>query len=142
MVIMIRGKVVSLLILGVLTLSSISAMGATRPSNWENKWWCDGVNWTYIVNNEPVIGFQTINDAIYGNSTYYFDENGNEIIGWIQVGNDWYYCRGERKPLTIGWEYIKGTWYYFTQDGKMASNATMLIDGKQYTFNSSGAWIK
>lgn len=125
------------LMLSLMFLFNFPVYASTRPQNWENKWWCDGVNWTYIVNNEPVKGYNVID-----NQLYYFDDSGNEVIGWGKIENDWIYCRGEKRPISTGWEYINGVWYYFTTDGKMVSNTSLNIDGKTYSFGSDGAWIK
>lgn len=134
----IKKSIISIMVLTIMVLSSIGVNATTKPpKDYNNKWWCDGINWTYIKDNNPVTGFQTIN-FLHEDKLFYFDNTGNEVIGWFQNGDKWYYCSGERKPLSLGWQEIKDKWYYFNSVGEMQSNT--VIDG--YTIGADGAWIK
>ena len=55
--------------------------------------------------------------------------------GWLNLGNTWYYLRGDGSMAT-GWLNLGNTWYYLRADGSMASNTWI---GNSYV-NGSGAW--
>ena len=71
---------------------------------------------------------------------YYFDSNGNKLIGWAYLENIWYYLDNEGKMLT-GFQDIAGQRYYFNDSGHMLTG-WQLIEGKYYYFNASGAMAK
>ena len=62
------------------------------------------------------------------------------VVGWLQLGSDWYYMNGSGAMLT-GWQKIGGTWYYLnTTTGKMATGWTT-VGGSKYYMNGSGAML-
>ena len=91
----------------------------------------DGVS--YIVNGEPVTGWQTIGDGRYyfgtdgilrtgwqtiAEHTYYFMPDGNLVTGWLELGVNRYYLDEEGVRVT-GWKTIDGLLHYFGADGAL-----------------------
>ncbi len=74
----------------------------------------------------------------------YFDENGKQRRGWVNVGGIQYYFKNDGK-MAVGFYEIDDNVYYFDKDGKMATD-WKVIDGKRYLFNEDGVlhhgWIK
>ena len=60
----------------------------------------------------------------------------NNLNGWKQVNNKWYFYKDGQK-LT-GWQYIYGKWYYLNSSGVMQTG-WQFISGKWYYLESSGA---
>ena len=91
---------------------------------------------TVVVNN--VVVPKIVND------TYYFDNKGNMVTGWVKSGdNKWYFFETAKTldegKLIIGWKNIGGGWYFFdSNDGSMMVNRTT-PDG--YKLGSDGRWI-
>ena len=99
-------------------------------------------------------GFYTISDVIEQevngvkvavpiSDTYFFDQSGNMITGWLKTSDGkWYFFENlktiDEGKMAIGWRKIENVWYYFAEDGSMLRN-TMTPDG-QYVDNN-GAWI-
>ena len=109
-------------------------------------------------NNETPValnGFYLINNMAYNISggnlnnvptteTYYFDEFGTMITGWIHtIDNKWYYCEAEKNKregqMVFGWYKVQGKWYYFAPDGSMLIN-TITPDG--YLVGADGSWVE
>ena len=62
------------------------------------------------------------------------------VVGWLQLGSDWYYMNGSGAMLT-GWQKIGSTWYYLNPTtGKMATGWT-IVGGSKYYMNGSGAML-
>lgn len=83
-----------------------------------------------ITNNEQVV------------DTYYFDQQGNMVTGWMQTqDNKWYYFNDQQNAnegkMAIGWNKVANDWYYFTANGSMLTNGTT-PDG--YKIDQSGVW--
>ena len=104
---------------------------------------------TFVTINKPVL--QNVNGLqmnVMTPNTYYFDNTGNMVTGWVktadnkwyffenaktndegkmvtgwkEVGKDWYYFVNDGSMVT-GWRQIKNEWYYFAEDGSMMSNS-------------------
>ena len=90
-----------------------------------------------IENNQAVA--KTVSD------TYYFDQQGNMVTGWVKTNDSkWYFFNNEKTldegKLCIGWKKIDGAWYFFSStDGSMATNTTT-SDG--YKVGADGKWIQ
>ena len=69
-----------------------------------------------------------------GNS--YFDDNGKQYRGWVNVGGSQYYFKSDGE-MAVGFYEIEGEVYYFDSDGKMA-NDWKVISGERYLFNENG----
>ena len=80
---------------------------------------------TIYINNEP---HQSIIKK-----TYYFDENGNMVTGFLETANRTiYYFEAAKTPdegkMTVGWKNIDGSLYYFNEDGSMSFSAVTSND--------------
>ncbi len=90
-------------------------------------------------------GFFSISNTANQNvtDTYYFDEAGNMVTGWIQTGdNKWYFFENamtaDEGKMQHGWKQVGGAWYYFGQDGAMLQGSTT-PDG--YNVDADGKWV-
>lgn len=85
----------------------------------------------------------------------------NNVVGWVQYNNNWYYIdstgrmlenefvadKGKRYYLgsggvmVTGWQLINGTWYYFDASGAMYTNPRTMqgVYGHTYYFNDDGS---
>ncbi|MBR1453726.1 MAG: hypothetical protein IJ593_03680, partial [Lachnospiraceae bacterium] len=84
-------------------------------------------------------GFYTIKDVkeqnvngivekVVTEDTYYFDQIGNMVTGWIKtLDNKWYFFENLKTmnegKMVVGWKKIENIWYYFMPDGSMLTNA-------------------
>lgn len=68
---------------------------------------------------------------------YYLDKDGNTVVGWLYVDNNWYYFgdNGERKT---GWLNLNGSWYYLNKSGVMQTGWLQDTNGTWYFLDSSG----
>lgn len=76
-------------------------------------------------------------------STYYFDQSGNMVTGWVQTSdNKWYFFdnikNANEGKMVTGWRVVGNNWYYFTPDGSMLQSG-MTPDG--YIVGADGAYI-
>ena len=92
-----------------------------------------------------------------GADSYYFDENGILVTGWVnydgawhwlgtsgriatgwaKVADAWYYMDNSG-AMTTGWTQVRGSWFYLADSGKMATGWTKIGDSWYY-FQESGA---
>ncbi|MBR1453331.1 MAG: hypothetical protein IJ593_01620 [Lachnospiraceae bacterium] len=75
--------------------------------------------------------------------TYYFNEIGDMVTGWIKTSDSKRYFFENAKninegKMVTGWKSIGGYWYYFATDGSMLSG-TITPDG--YIVDIDGRWI-
>lgn len=92
------------------------------------------------VKNVDVNGITT---AVSTVDTYYFDNLGNMITGWVKTADDkWYFFENLKTinegKMALGWTKIENIWYYFIEDGSMLRDA-MTPDG--HFVGNDGAWI-
>ncbi len=68
----------------------------------------------------------------------YYDENGNEVSGWVKSGRYWYYV--DNGNMHTGWLQDGGSWYYFDSEGRMQTD--WVWDGYGwYLMDGNGKWI-
>ena len=48
------------------------------------------------------------------------------VTGWLRIGNDYYYMRGNGSMVT-GWRKMDGKYYYFNGSGKLVRNIPQQI---------------
>ncbi len=77
------------------------------------------------------------------NDTYYFDETGNMVTGWLQSNDGkWYFFNDTKDAnegkMSLGWKQVGGQWYYFNADGSMLTSG-VTPDG--YAIDASGTII-
>ena len=82
---------------------------------------------------------KTVNNSTVAD-TYYIDNSGNMMTGWLNTADDkWYYFDatkdGNEGKMAIGWKQVQNDWYYFLSNGTMMING-MTPDG--YTVGSDG----
>ena len=121
-------------ITGKWKLNVMTSDGGTAPLS--NGFYKVNYNITQLINNIPV--------PTVVNNTYYFDESGNMVTGWIKTGdNKWFFFdnakTSEEGKMAIGWKQVEGSWYYFTLDGSMMENG-MTPDG--FIVGADGKWIQ
>ena len=75
---------------------------------------------------------QTVNEVqtqVVVNSTYYFNEAGEMITGWVKTADNKTYFFENAKTtkegeMIVGWKQIQNAWYYFNVDGSLLTNGT------------------
>ena len=97
--------------------------------------------WQYIYQGKPVLGWVSV-----GDKWYYMDENGIMKTGWIKLNNVWYYLNANG-DMAIGWlKTNDGKWYYLAQNGAMVTGWLKYTDGNWYFLSNDGSmaigWIK
>ena len=102
-----------------------------------NQWVNLNGSWQYNDATGNPIKNIWFNDTNTG-KTYYLNENGNMVTGWLPYNNCWYYLDQSGARQT-GWQQIGGSWYHFTNEGKMQTGWFQDLDGKYYYLYSSGA---
>lgn len=128
----------------------------TKTSNYvmnnnQGKWIYDPATnkfkFTITIDNQDVLAsnvfitineFKTesingINNNILTSNTYYFDNFGNMVTGWVKTSdNKWYYFENEKTfnegKMVKGWKKILNDWYYFNEDGSMLTSS-LTVDG-------------
>lgn len=75
------------------------------------------------------------------NSTYYIDNNGFMVTGWLYKDFNWYYMDNSGAKRT-GWQLVAGTWYYLDSNGVMKTGWFKDLNGKWYYLQSNGAMAK
>lgn len=96
------------------------------------------VSWVLDKNENNVKTSTIITD------TYYFDEAGNMVTGWMQTAdNKWFFFEdakgSEEGKMSIGWKKVGDSWYYFTSNGSLLLNG-VTPDGLKV--NEDGVWIQ
>lgn len=102
----------------------------------KNTWFYDkNIGKTYYLQNDGYM----VTGWIYNNGDwYYLDSSGAMQTGWKQIGPAWYYLDNTGKMQT-GWiKDMNDNYYYLYSSGAMATNTT--ING--YKIGTNGAWIK
>lgn len=144
-----------------LEISSLKVIAATVNGD-ASTWSYDPLtnNWklNVVTGNGEILplsnGFYLVNKAVsvivngayvssVVNDTYYFDQNGNMVTGWIKTAdNNWYFFESAKTAdegkMALGWKNISGSWYYFNADGSMMKNG-ITPDG--YNIGDDGRWV-
>lgn len=120
----------------------VDASGLRQQNGWiyNGRWWYRYGDGTYAQNK-----FEIING-----STYYFDVDGNMVIGWQEIDSNWYCFNASGCMLTNTWvgNYYLGsngimatnTWvgnYYVKENGYIATDEWI---GNDYV-DASGKWV-
>ena len=71
--------------------------------------------------------------------TYYYDNNGNKLMGWQDINGERYYFKKEREHP--GFETIDGKLYYFTDSARMLHDEFVEENGQTYYQGSDGVRI-
>lgn len=72
---------------------------------------------------------------------YYFQDDGNMAISWLNNNGHWYYLNGSGARQT-GWQLINGQWYYFNLEGVMKTGWILDINKKYYYLQENGVMAK
>ena len=120
----------------------VDASGLRQQNGWiyNGRWW-----YRYGDGSYPCSKFDVING-----STYYFDVDGNMVIGWQEIDSNWYCFNASGCMLTNAWvgNYYLGSngimatnqWignYYVKENGYIATNEWI---GNDYV-DASGKWV-
>ena len=100
-------------------------------------------NGFYIINETKTIDVNGIPTPTLITDTYYFDNLGNMVTGWVNtMDNKWFFFENMKNinegKMALGWKKIDNVWYYFTADGSMLTNS-ITPDGEQV--GADGAWM-
>ena len=71
--------------------------------------------------------------------TYYYDNNGNKLMGWQDINGERYYFKKEREHP--GFETIDGKLYYFTDSARMLYDEFVEENGQTYYLGSDGVRV-
>ena len=115
-----------------------------------NKWQLffeDGskaINGFYIINSIKYIDVNNVKTPVVVQDTYYFDDNGYMITGWLQTKDEkWYFFdisdNEDLGKMIVGWKEVQGSYYYFNLDGTMMTGG-ITPDG--YTIGADGKWMR
>ncbi|MEY8442437.1 SEC10/PgrA surface exclusion domain-containing protein, partial [Lactobacillaceae bacterium 24-114] len=73
-----------------------------------------------------------------GNSTYYYNKNGQAVTGEFYSDGNWYYFSPETSAMVIG--FIKlpdGRIVYYNEEGQLQNGLTKATDGYTYYFSET-----
>ncbi|MDR2599324.1 MAG: DUF3048 domain-containing protein [Oscillospiraceae bacterium] len=130
---MLRNRIISLLLVLVLTIGFISIFPTETASASTQGWIYENNQWYYLqANGTRATGW--LND---GGARYYLRSDGIMATGWLRLNNAWYYFSSSGAMAT-GWLQLGNTWYYFRTNGTMVTG-WQNIDNVSYYFHSSGA---
>ena len=83
--------------------------------------------------------------------TYYYDNNGNKLMGWQDINGERYYFKKEREhpgfetidgKLMTGPQTIDGLTYYFDSNGRQVKGERRKVNGKSYFYDpDNGALV-
>ena len=114
-------------------------------------WRVKNGNTQYIVDKNPVTGWQEIDGSLFYFSEsgylctgwqeidghlYYLSEDGILATGWQEINSKTYYLGADGIRRT-GWHEIGGNRYFFEEDGHMATGI-VLENGAAYLLNEEG----
>lgn len=109
------------------------------PEEIADGWVFKGDNWYYYSDNQPLKGWNYINQQ-----WYYFNSDGKMQTGWLTDNAKWYYL-DDTGAMVTGWMYKDGTWYYLDTDGAMYVGWLYQNDQWYYfadTGNMHTGWLK
>lgn len=134
------------------TAQEVSASGWDYRAE-ENTWYYYGKKGERLTGRQEIDG-----------STYFFDETGKMLTGWVTCGEgrdeeaeayegpmdeDVYYCETTGVMAAGRWVQTlapdaeeegetEGSWYYFDSKGRPYRNAKVTYEGKEYIFDQEG----
>lgn len=87
----------------------------------------------YVVKSITNIQIGDVNVPMPTSNTYYFDDKGNMVTGWVNTVdlNTYFFDNSygaSAGQMVTGWKQINGSWYYFGDTGALA-RATLTPDG-------------
>ncbi|MFK9090253.1 5'-nucleotidase C-terminal domain-containing protein [Bacillus salipaludis] len=85
-----------------------------------------------LTGEEP----QVQNGWVQENGQWYYYENGQKHIGWLELEGKKYYFSQDGAMIT-GWILVAGNWYNLGADGVMQTGL-VTIDGKKYYLGTDG----
>lgn len=116
---------------------SNSSNSNNNSSNYKNQWVTTQGIWLYYDENGKMLRNQWYND-INTKKSYFFNENGVMVTGWLQKDGNWYYLDEDGSKHT-GWKFVMGVWYYLDGNGVMKTGWIQDSNGKWYYLNNNGA---
>ena len=92
-------------------------------------------NGFYAINTVVVQKINNVDVAVPVANTYYFDQTGNMVTGWVKTADNNTYFFDTAKTvdegkMAIGWKQILNDWYYFNSNGAMLTSS-ITPDGHQ-----------
>lgn len=120
------------------TTGSSNSQSSTNSNTGKvNQWININGKWQYNDSTGSPIKNTWYYDRNYGKS-YYFNEEGNMLTGWLLNNGVWYYL-DQSGAMVTGWKLLGANWYYLDSDGKMKTGWFKDINGKwYYLYYSSG----
>ena len=114
----------------------------TVPYTTEQKKYGEKSDWT--ESDELYIDTKHVSDGT-GQMDNSNTVGSNTQVGWVQVGDTWYYKYPDGSLQKDSWLKINNIWYLFDKEGKMLTG-WQVKNGRTYYLQSSGAmytgWIK
>ena len=103
----------------------------------------NAVNQFFIINSVVTKQENGVDVQTNVSSTYYFDQEGNMVTGWLKTDDNKTYFFENAKTadegkMAIGWKQVQNDWYFFNADGTMLSNGAT-PDG--YLIGADGKWM-
>ena len=107
------------------------------PAVPEDGWLKKGTKTYYLVDGQPVTGWQTIEGA-----RYYFRSDGRRASGWTLIKGKSYYFGEDGQPYT-GLRYVRqtGEMYMFSPVGVLQKSGPVFVYGQQYDVGPDGELI-
>lgn len=125
------------------TVTTTKSSSSVQVDPGSSNWMYNPETNTFQLNTENGIvknGF-----ADWGTTgTFYFDEKGNMVTGWVTTADNKVYFFEDQKTadegeMIRGWKAVGDSWYYFGTDGAMVTNG-VTPDGN--TVGADGKWIQ
>ena len=90
-----------------------------------------------LSGDTPEIKSNSFNGWINESGQWFYFNQGEYLIGWQKIKNDWYYLDPEDGHMWTGWQTIDGKMYYLTPgDNGSAKTGWQKIDNQWYYFDS------
>lgn len=71
---------------------------------------------------------------------YYYDDNGNKLVGWQRINTAWYYFN-QKGEMQTGWTVLEGKKYYLQPSGAMKTG-WLKYEGQWYYFTPGSGEMK
>lgn len=120
-----------------LLVGSMALAGQSRgnPVAAREGWFWDGNTWYFYENGQAKVGW-----VQHLGVRYYLQENGAVTTGWAEVDGVMRYFSATGAMCT-GWLNTEAGTYYLLPDGRPATG-TRQLRGQEYTFDETGLLIK